>query len=288
MNQFNNISMTEIISEAEQLASRNVPSDVYGVSRGGIVPATIVASIYGTNILDNPETGCLIVDDLVDSGRTLTKFIEDGFKVDALFRKENSPTDIAPDAKVKKNWLVFPWEKEEETSSPTDAVTRLLQYIGEDVTRDGLLETPNRVTKSLKELTSGYNVDVASLFKTFENDENYHQPVVVRDIPFHSLCEHHMLPFTGVVHVAYLPSDRIIGLSKIARVVDAFAKRLQVQERMTNQIMNAINEHLQPEGVVVQVEAEHFCMSMRGVKKAGCKTITSNSIGSITEDYFHG
>lgn len=150
----------------------------------------------------------------------------------------------------------------------------ILSHLGEDPDRDGLIETPLRVAKALGELTSGYAVDPAALLKTFDNDGT-RDMVVVRDIPFYSLCEHHMLPFTGTAHIAYVPGDRIVGLSKFARLVDAFARRLQVQERLTNQIATTLDETLAPAGVMVVVEAEHFCMAMRGVQKQGSKTITS-------------
>lgn len=152
---------------------------------------------------------------------------------------------------------------------------QLLAYLGEDPSRDGLLETPERHIKGLRDLTSGYNIDAAALLKTFENDAQMHDMVVVADIPFYSLCEHHLLPFFGHAHVAYIPSDRIVGLSKFARVVDAYARRLQVQERLTQQITDTIDDAVKPLGVGVVVVARHMCMEARGVTKSGATTTTS-------------
>lgn len=161
------------------------------------------------------------------------------------------------------------------------AVTMILEAIGENPKREGLLETPQRVAKMYSELTAGYDdnakTHLAKVF-TAENAEI----VLEKDINFHSLCEHHMLPFFGKVHIAYIPDDKVVGLSKLARVVEVFARRLQIQEQMTNQIADAINDELAPKGVLVIVEAEHTCMTMRGIKKIGSKTVTVSSRGEFT------
>jgi GTP cyclohydrolase I len=165
------------------------------------------------------------------------------------------------------------------------AIAEVLAALGEDPERDGLLETPRRVAQMYVELFAGLHEDPAQhLTVTFAADHD--EMVMVRDIPFASLCEHHMVPFMGRVHVAYIPADdgRITGLSKLARLVDGFAKRLQVQERMTTQIADAIEDVLRPKGVLVVVEAEHLCMSMRGVKKPGTLTITSAVRGLFRTD----
>jgi GTP cyclohydrolase I len=163
-----------------------------------------------------------------------------------------------------------------DTARIERAILEILSAIGEDPTRDGLLRTPERVARSYVELFAGLGENPADhLEVTFAADHD--EMVMVRDIPFASLCEHHLIPFIGRVHVAYIPGDdgRITGLSKLARLVDGFAKRLQVQERMTTEIADAIEEALLPQGVLVVVEAEHLCMSMRGVKKPGTTTVTS-------------
>lgn len=163
-----------------------------------------------------------------------------------------------------------------------EAVTVLLRdVIGEDVTRDGLTDTPRRVVKAYRELTEGYHADVAAILST-TFDVPYDELVVVRRVPFVSLCEHHMLPFSGHATIGYVPSDRVVGLSKLPRLLHAFARRLQVQERLTQQIAEAMVEHLQPKAVGVIIDAHHLCMSMRGVRSAG--TMTTSSLHGLLRD----
>ena len=160
------------------------------------------------------------------------------------------------------------------------AVREILFAIGEDPDRDGLLETPNRVARMYAEVCAGLHQEPSEHLATmFEADHD--EMVMVRDIPMYSLCEHHLIPFIGKAHVAYIPnrSGNVIGLSKVARLVDGYAKRPQVQERLTRQVADALEEHLQPRGVLVVMEAEHLCMSMRGVRKAGSSTVTSSVTG---------
>lgn len=161
----------------------------------------------------------------------------------------------------------------------------ILKSIGEDPAREGLQRTPERVAKALQYLTHGYDLDPAEILKSALFHENYSQMVVVKDIEMYSLCEHHMLPFFGKAHVAYIPDGRITGLSKIPRVVDAFARRLQVQERLTNQIRDCIHETLRPLGVAVVIEADHLCMRMRGVQKQNSVTTTSAFTGIFLSDH---
>jgi GTP cyclohydrolase I len=160
------------------------------------------------------------------------------------------------------------------------AVYDLLVALGRDVGDEGLRETPRRVAAAFAELLTHEPVELT----TFANDAGYDELVVVRDIPFHSLCMHHLLPFHGVAHVAYLPGERIIGLSKLARVVELFARELQLQERLTMQVAECLQEQLRPKGVGVVIEAEHMCMSLRGVQKAGTRTMTSALLGLLRDD----
>ena len=161
------------------------------------------------------------------------------------------------------------------SSKIENAIYEILENIGEDPSREGLLKTPSRVAKMYKELFWGINKDLKDEINIIY-EENYDEIILVRDISFYSICEHHMIPFFGVAHVAYLPKNgKITGLSKLARVVECAARRLQLQERMTSQIANALDEKLNPEGVAVVIEAEHLCMSMRGIKKPGSQTVTS-------------
>jgi GTP cyclohydrolase IA len=155
------------------------------------------------------------------------------------------------------------------------AVRTILANIGEDPDREGLLKTPERVARMFNELTAGYHVDAVKMLNGALFSVDYDEMVVVKDIEFHSLCEHHMLPFSGIAHVAYIPKGKVVGLSKIPRIVEMFARRLQVQERMTVQIADFIEEVLQPQGVAVVVEGVHMCMVMRGVKKANASMTTS-------------
>lgn len=160
----------------------------------------------------------------------------------------------------------------------------IIRALGEDPERDGLLQTPERVEKALKFLTSGYSTDIQKIVNGALFDVKYDEVVIVRDIEFFSMCEHHMLPFFGKVHVAYLPDSKVIGLSKIPRIVDLFARRLQIQERLTQQIAETIQELLKPRGVGVICEARHFCMMMRGVEKQHSGAITSAMLGAFREN----
>ena len=155
----------------------------------------------------------------------------------------------------------------------------ILEALGEDITRDGLARTPERVAKSLHYLTQGYQLDALQIMKSAVFDEHHSEMVIVKDIELYSLCEHHMLPFYGRAHIAYIPNGKIVGLSKLARVVDVYARRLQVQERLTTQVRDCIQEALQPLGVAVVIEAKHLCMMMRGVQKQNSVTTTSAFTG---------
>jgi len=164
-------------------------------------------------------------------------------------------------------------------------VRGLLEYIGEDINREGLQETPARVLAAMHEHFSGYREDPREhLLKTFEEVEGYDEVVLVSDIDVHSHCEHHMVPFVGKAHVAYIPRDRVVGLSKLARVVEGYAKRLQVQEKLTMQIANAIDDVLNPKGVAVIVQCQHFCMCHRGIHKANSWTTTSKLTGAFMKN----
>ena len=162
-----------------------------------------------------------------------------------------------------------------------DLIRELLKGIGEDPNREGLQKTPGRVARALKFLTQGYEMDPQEVINGAKFTEKYNEMIVVKDIQIYSLCEHHLLPFWGKCHVAYIPREKIIGLSKIARLVEIFSRRLQVQERMTTQIAKIIQDSLEPLGVAVVIEAEHLCMQMRGVQKQGSKAITSEMLGAF-------
>ena len=179
---------------------------------------------------------------------------------------------VAPTAKSTK-----PTRTEAE-----DAVRTLIRWTGEDPNREGLAGTPDRVVRAYEEWFAGYNMDPHEILKrTFEETDGYDEMVVLRDIRFESYCEHHIAPIIGKAHVAYLPSERVVGISKLARLVEAFAKRLQIQEKMTAQIANAIQDELQPHGVAVVIEAAHQCMTTRGIHKPGTQMVTSRMTGAF-------
>ena len=159
----------------------------------------------------------------------------------------------------------------------------ILDLLGEDKNRDGLLKTPERAAKAMKFLTEGYDKDPKQILQSAMFEETYNEMVIVKDIELYSLCEHHILPFFGKAHIAYIPNGHIVGLSKLPRVVDVFSRRLQVQERLTEQILDCINNTLRPQGVAVVIEASHMCMMMRGVKKQNSTTTTSGFRGSFKE-----
>ncbi|WP_336279207.1 GTP cyclohydrolase I FolE [Bartonella sp. CB175] len=165
------------------------------------------------------------------------------------------------------------------------AIHTLLLWMGEDPNREGLLDTPKRAAKAYQELFTGYRESAEEVLNTvFEEVSGYNESVILKDIAFYSHCEHHMIPIVGKAHVAYLPDTKVVGLSKIARVVDIFSRRLQTQEAMTAQIANALEKYLKPRGVAVLIEAEHMCMAMRGIKKQGATTITTNFHGCYEKD----
>jgi GTP cyclohydrolase I len=179
-----------------------------------------------------------------------------------------------------KNQDIKPSREEAE-----DAVRTLLRWAGDDPTREGLLDTPARVVRSYEEFFSGYGVDPEDLLKrTFEETDGYDEMVLLKDIRFESHCEHHMAPIIGKVHIGYLPRTRVIGISKLARLVELYAKRLTIQEKMTSQIANALNDTLQPEGVAVVIEAAHQCMTTRGIHKPGVTMVTSRMLGAFREN----
>lgn len=274
-----NLSHRQVEEMVEELAAevtasfghRSQPCRVFGIPRGGI-PVSYLLCRYGNfRLVDSPEVADVFIDDIVDSGNTREQW---GAKYPgrpflALVDRQD------PDCPIPDGWVVFPWENNDESSIGPNIV-RLLQYIGENPAREGLTETPNRVAKAWKHWTKGYHESPEEVLKVFEDGaENYDEMVLVRDIPFYSHCEHHLAPFFGTATVAYVPNGKIVGLSKVNRLVDMFARRLQVQERLTSQIADALADHLKPKGVGVILRARHLCMESRGVCQQGHHTITS-------------
>lgn len=248
---------------------------VYPVPRGGIPVAYLLKSHSQKHItiVDDPAEADILIDDLIDSGKTCLHYAR-------LYTKKMffALLDKRTDEDYQNKWVVFPWENSFEGST-LDIPTRFLQAINEDVNRSGLIDTPKRVVKSWEELYSGYGKNPEDVVRVFPNEEGYDELVLVKDIEFYSTCEHHILPFYGKIHVGYLPADKIIGVSKIPRIVEIFSRRLQIQERLTMQIAQALDDLLKPAGVAVYCEAIHLCMVARGIKKQNARMETSRLIG---------
>ena len=255
---------------------------IFGVPRGGVSAAlAIVGASKGQIVLaDTAEEADVLVDDLIDSGATLRKWSDDypGKPFVALIDKSD------PESGYHGKWIVFPWEGSTEGSAE-DIFTRLLQFVGEDPNREGLQETPARMAKAWRFWTQGYAQDPAAILKVFEDGaEGCDEMVVVKDIPIYSHCEHHLAAIIGTATIAYIPQGKIVGLSKLSRLANAFARRLQVQERLTTQIAEALDTHLSPKGVGVVIQARHLCMESRGVCQQGHFTVTSALRGVFRDD----
>lgn len=290
MTKIRKITNTEVMTLARNCVSANdlsvlaraEPVKLYGVPRGGIPAAYAIASILHAKgaeevcTVNSPEDANIIVDDLIDSGKTKEHYTK-------LYPEKLFITLMDKRLARDNAWIVFPWEETEEISIE-DNIVRLLQYVGEDVTRGGLQETPARAAKAWKAWTAGYDQKPEDVLKVFKDGAKaYDEMVVVKDIPFYSHCEHHLAPFFGTATIAYIPNGSIVGLSKLSRLLDVFAKRLQVQERLTNQVADSITEHLNALGCGVIIKARHLCMESRGVCKQGHHTITCAVRGVMKE-----
>ncbi len=257
------INWEQIFERANKIKEKYPDAKFWGIPRGG----QVVAGILG-NAVDNINDCDVIVDDLIDSGATMLRYLKHNKPIEVLIDKRKEFTN---------EWLVFPWENSE--GDIDDNITRVLQYFNEDVEREGLKETPKRYIKFLKEFLNPPEWNCT----TFEG-EGYDEMIIQTGIPFHSLCEHHIAPFFGYGTIAYIPNKRIVGLSKLARTLETFARRLQNQERITTQVADFLMEKLEPRGVAVQLTAKHMCMEMRGVKKHNTWTTTTKLIGMFKED----
>lgn len=258
----------------------------YGVPRGGIPAAYLVArhlTDFVVDMVDDPANADWFIDDVIASGKTRNRYREKHSKGRFISLYQ---TELKDDKET--DWLSFPWERGENSDeSATDIPTRLLQYIGEDVNREGLKETPQRFLKAWQHYTKGYKEDPKEILKAFTDGAELcdDEIILVANLPVWSMCEHHLAPFFGIAHIGYIPNEKIVGLSKFQRLVDVFGRRLQVQERLTNQIANAMVDHLNPEAVGVVLECRHLCMEARGVAARGAVTVTSALRGAFkTED----
>ena len=241
---------------------------IYGVPRGGMIAS---AFLKHASSVTSPEQADVILDDIIDTGRTRDRFVKayPNKPFVALVDKTGEDKDMV--------WVIFPWEQD-EVASADDIIIRQLQYIGEDPLREGLQETPARVIRSWSELYGGYKIDPVSVFKTFK-DGACDEMVLLKDIEFYSTCEHHLLPFFGKAHIAYIPDGKVVGISKLARLLEVFARRLQIQERLGQQVTEAMNKYLLPKGAACILEAQHFCMVSRGIQKQNSIMVTSSLTG---------
>jgi GTP cyclohydrolase IA len=265
---------------------------IYGIPQGGIALAMELGRLLGKRVIDTKELPgwdkecVLVVDDVVDSGATINRFKDYVTAVIHLKVCDQKHFDFLPTFychQTTDDWIVYWWESTKEKSIQ-DNITRILQFIGEDPTRSGLLETPDRVIRSWGEIFAGYQQDPADVFKVFDED-GYNELVWMKNIEFYSQCEHHMLSFSGQAHVAYIANnEKVIGASKLARLVDIFARRLTTQERIAKSVTEALMTHLQPVGAACIIEGAHLCMRCRGVGKQNSIMGTSCLRGRFLED----
>jgi len=248
---------------------------VHPIPRGGIPCALALkteAIKHGVHVvlIEEPREDIdIYIDDIIDTGVTKRKF------QNILKRPFHA---LFPPVAKNDNWIVFPWEAMVKEDGPQDNIVRIIEYIGDDPTREGLVDTPDRVVRSFKELYGGYDVKASEIFKTFDED-SCDEMVVLKDIEFYSTCEHHMLPFFGKAHIAYIPNGRVVGISKLARLLESKARRLQIQERICQEITGDIDNIINPHGSACVLEAQHFCMTSRGVQKQNSIMVTSSLTG---------
>ena len=295
MNKKSVLNMLDVQNRAGHVAARLIaqdsvisrgsrPTNLYGIPRGGIVPAFAVARAltqrgHNTVVVDQIDKADAFIDDIIDSGTTYKRYKE---------RYPNTPFFALVnklDADSKLGWVVFPWENNNgKDEGIEDNVRRILQHVDPSPDREGIADTPKRVARAWKQWASGYDKDAAEILKVFEDGaSNYNEFVLVRDIPVYSKCEHHLADIFGTADVAYVPNGKIVGLSKLSRLVDMYARRLQVQERLTVEIAEALNTHLSPHGVAVRLRCRHMCMESRGICQQGHSTVTLATHGTLSE-----
>ena len=271
------LSWEAVLGRLAEIEGQERGGLVYGVPNGGMILTAFCKKLKPTHNVGEAD---VILDDIEDSGKTRQWYEYNYPNADfvSLIDPINTP-------KWRDKWITFPWEAEHPSGTKTieQNITRVLQLIGEDPTRDGLIDTPSRVIRSYKELYNGYGKNPKDVFTIFENQE-YKSMVLLKDIELYSVCEHHMLPFYGKAHVAYIPDGgKIIGISKLARLVDIFARRLQVQERIGEQVTESLMEFLKPKGAACVIEASHMCIQMRGIGKQHSVMVTSSLKGEFMQ-----
>ena len=283
-----NLSWTDVTGLARRIANnlpQKGPAIIYGVPRGGVYAAILVQSELArlgrkAILTEEPGSATLFVDDIIDSGTIRDRMVvkkEEGFPFFGQVTFEALVDKLGKDNHWKEEWISFPWERMTNDDGPVENIRRLIEYIGDDPKREGLLETPDRVIKSYEKLFGGYDQSSFPELKIFKDDCD--EMVLLKDIEFYSTCEHHMLPFFGKAHIAYIPNGKVIGVSKLARILEFYSRRLQIQERICQQVTHTINKALGPLGVGCVLEAQHFCMTSRGVEKQNSIMVTSSLTG---------
>ena len=279
-----NLSWADVYHKAEKIANaiasyreKVKTIELYGVPRGGIFAAQAVSTMLFRRGVSNRLVGSMpadfIIDDIYDTGKTADAYEEKWEAIPFL-------TLVNKDEPPKSVWYSFPWERMTNDNAPVENIRRLLEYIGEDPTREGLKDTPDRVIKSFETLYKGYSDKPENHMKIFK-DGSCNEMVLLKNIEFYSTCEHHMLPFFGKAHIAYIPDKELIGVSKLARILEVFTRRLQIQERICQQVTDALQQHLAPMGVACILEAQHFCMTARGIQKQNSIMTTSSLLGEF-------
>lgn len=277
------ISYKKLAEDCTKLADQIRKKDkgytsIFAIPRGGVPVGVYLSKELGLPLVEEPTEGSLVVDDLVDSGKTIDEYIKARYDVAVVYRKPHSPVEASNLYIVETldDWIEFPYEQ--TNTDAEENFRRILEFLGEDPTREGLQETPKRYLKFMKQFLEKDDFN----FTVFDA-EGYDEMIVQKDIPFYSLCEHHIAPFFGTATVAYIPGDKIVGLSKLARTVRHYAANLQNQERITSQVAERLEKELKPLGVAVTISARHFCMEMRGVKTHDVHTVTTKVTGAFKE-----
>jgi len=259
MPQITQISWDEIFKRISGFEKEFAGKKIFGVPKNGML---LLSFFKGIEVVPVPEQADIIFDDIYDSGKTAKEYEQYNKPFIVMFDKRNE---------FKNQWIQLPFEKEKDIN---DCIVRVLEYIGEDASREGLLDTPKRVVKSWKELFSGYGKDPKDILTTFA-DGACDEMVILKDQEFYSTCEHHMIPFFGKIHIGYIPDGKVLGISKLARLTEIYARRLQIQEKLVTQIADDLMKYLDPKGCMVVAEAQHMCMTARGVQKQDSIMITS-------------
>ena len=256
-------------------------TSLFGIKRGGFIVAQSLEYLLNLPIVKNLSENTLIVDDLIDSGKTLKEYIDNGYNTAVLYRKPHSPTTTYFVEEIN-DWIEFFYENTEKDNE--NNIIRILEYIGENPNREGLKDTPKRIIEMYKEIFKGYDKQKKPEITIFANgiDGIMYDQMIFDTGKFYSFCEHHILPFFGTYYFAYVPKDKLIGLSKVARIIDYYSSKLQIQERLVKEIIDELSNALNPLGIALVLKAKHLCKELRGIKNEG-KMITSDLRGVFRE-----